>query len=336
MPRTRDAVEREGGEDEDLARQPVDLLRQRRLLDRGGLEHAADVADLGVHAGRDDQDHPGPPRDLGVHERHVHAVAEGGIGSDGVDLLRGGDALAGERGLVDLQGRGREDARVGRNEVAGLEVDDVARDELVHREIDEIAVAAGLRGDGQLLAERIGGRGRLALLVQAHQGVAEREEQQHDPGEELPGQEEADDAGDEEHDLHGVGVLGQELLRARRLLRRGERVRADLGPARVGLGGGQTLVNVHALLAQCVVGSERKPGGGVRTGRGAGASWRNGSGHDFFPFLPVSFPVFFFGFAVFAASSASIGSGAAPFGASASRAFFATARSAFCAAPTTG
>ena len=48
--------EREGGEDQDLARQPVDLLRQRRLLGRGRLEHPADVADLRVHAGRDDED----------------------------------------------------------------------------------------------------------------------------------------------------------------------------------------------------------------------------------------------------------------------------------------
>ena len=107
------------------------------------------MADLGVHAGRDDEDGAGAAGDLGVHERHVRAVAEGGVGSDRVHLLGGGHALAGQRGLVDLEGRGREDAGVGGDEVARLEVDDVARDELVHGEIDEVAVPAGLRRDDQ-------------------------------------------------------------------------------------------------------------------------------------------------------------------------------------------
>ena len=66
---------------------------------------------------------------------------------DRIHLLGRGDALAGERGLVDLEGRGGEDARVGRDEVAGLDVDDVARDELVHRDLDELAVAPDLRLD---------------------------------------------------------------------------------------------------------------------------------------------------------------------------------------------
>ena len=115
----------------------------------GRLEHPADVAHLGVHPGRDDEDDTRAPGDLGVHERHVRAVAEGGVGSDRVHLLGGGHALAGERGLVDLERRRGEDAGVGRDEVARLEVDDVARDQLVHGEIDEVAVPAGLRRHDQ-------------------------------------------------------------------------------------------------------------------------------------------------------------------------------------------
>ncbi len=91
----------------------------------------------------DDEDRAGAAGDLAVHERHVHAVAEGGVGGDRVHLLGRGDALAGERGLVDLEGRRGQDAGVGRDEVARLDVDDVARDELVHRDLDELAVRAG-------------------------------------------------------------------------------------------------------------------------------------------------------------------------------------------------
>ena len=67
-------------------------------------------------------------------------------------------------------------------------------------------------------AQGVSGGRRLALLVHAHHRVAQREEDEHEAGEELPGQEEADDARDEEHDLHRVGVLADEQLRARRFL----------------------------------------------------------------------------------------------------------------------
>ena len=60
-----------------------------------------------------------------------------------LDLLGRRDALAGQRRLVDLEGRGRQDARIGGDEVAGLDVDDVARDEMLHRDLGEIAVRAG-------------------------------------------------------------------------------------------------------------------------------------------------------------------------------------------------
>ena len=59
----------------------------------------------------------------------------------------------------------------------------------------------------------------------------------------------------------GSAYWRDEQLRARHSLGRGERVRADVGPAGVGLGGGQTLVDVDTLLAQGVVGSEGVPGG---------------------------------------------------------------------------
>ena len=179
---------------------------------------------------------PGPPGDLAVHERHVDAVAEGGVGGDRVHLLGRRDALAGERGLVDLEGRRGEDPRVRGDEVAGLDVDDVARDELVHRELDEIAVPADLDLDDHHPLEGRRARLRLALLVHRHPRVEQGQQDQEDAGVELAGQEQADDARDEEHDLHRVRVLAAERLPARHLLRLGERVRAVRRTPGVGLG----------------------------------------------------------------------------------------------------
>ena len=80
-------------------------------------------------AGHDDR--AGAAGDLGVHERHVDAVAERGIRRDGVDLL--GHRQRSRRSAPIRRSRasrrGQEPA-VGRDEVAGLDVDDVARDEV--------------------------------------------------------------------------------------------------------------------------------------------------------------------------------------------------------------
>ena len=54
----------------------VELLGERRLLGRGGLEHVRDVADLGGHARRGHEDGAGATGDLRVHEGQVDAVAE--------------------------------------------------------------------------------------------------------------------------------------------------------------------------------------------------------------------------------------------------------------------
>ena len=48
--------QRDAGDDEDLVRQRVELTGQRRDLLLGVLEHPADVSDLGLHAGRRDEE----------------------------------------------------------------------------------------------------------------------------------------------------------------------------------------------------------------------------------------------------------------------------------------
>ena len=238
----------------------------------GGLEHAADVADLGRHPGRRDQDRARAAGDLGVHERHVDAVAEGGVGGDRVDLLGRRDALAGERRLVDLEGRRGQDPRVGRDEVAGLDVDDVARDELLHRDLGELAVAADLGLDDHHALERRRARLRLALLVHGHPGVEQGQQDEEDAGVELAGQEQADDARDEQHDLHRVRVLAHERLPARRLLRLGERVRAVRRASRVGLGGRQAGSRIDLEATRDLVRRQRVPRD-IRRGLGGSGRW---------------------------------------------------------------
>ena len=174
---------------------------------------------------------PAPRVTWRVHERHVDAVAEGRVGGDRIDLLGDRHALAGQRRFVDLEGRRSEDAGVGRDEVACLDVDDVARDELVHGHFAELAAAPDLGLDDHHLLEGRHARRGLALLVEAHRSVEERQQDQHDAGRELVRDEQAQNAGDEEDDLHRVAVLADERLPARLLLRIGELVGAELRTA---------------------------------------------------------------------------------------------------------
>ena len=258
---------------------------------------------MGIHARGHHEDHAGAPGDLGVHERHVHAVAERGIGVHRAGLLGRWHTLAGQGRLVDLEGRRVQDAGVCGDEVTSLQVDDVTGDQLIHGHIDEVAVPARLRLHDQLLGERIGGRRRLAFLVHAHQCVEQRQQQQEDSRRELVGQEDADHTGDDQEDLHGVLELAQEHLPARHLLGRGELVRAVLGQPGLDLGGGQAFVPVHPLLRECFVCAQGEPDGGIGIGRSACCPGGCGGGHDFSSAFFLAFFLAFF--AAFSATSAS-------------------------------
>ena len=71
----------------DHHRQLVELLRQRRLLFFGLVQHIGDLPDLRVHPGPG-HDHLAPPARHGrVHVRHVEAVAQRHIIACGVVSL---------------------------------------------------------------------------------------------------------------------------------------------------------------------------------------------------------------------------------------------------------
>ena len=58
------------------------------------------------------------------------------VAVDALDALRDRQALAGQRRLGDLERRRLQQAAVGRDDVAGLDRDDVARDELLGRKLE--------------------------------------------------------------------------------------------------------------------------------------------------------------------------------------------------------
>ena len=97
------------------------------------LEHAADVADLGRHAGAATRIVPAPRVTCVFMNARSTRSPSAASAATAVDLLGDRDALAGQGRFVDLERGGRQDPAVGRDEVAGLDVDDVARDELLHR-----------------------------------------------------------------------------------------------------------------------------------------------------------------------------------------------------------
>ena len=128
--------------------QRVQLTLQWRTRARHRREHRRDLAHLGVHPRRRDDDGGGTARHRGVLEEHVRAVAESDVGgSEHAGILRDGGTLAGEGCFLRLEGRRAQDAAVGRHHVTCLELHDVPGDHLGRRDEDESAVAhdAGLR-----------------------------------------------------------------------------------------------------------------------------------------------------------------------------------------------
>jgi hypothetical protein len=167
------------------------------------------------------------PRDRGVHVGQADPVPQRDLGAgDRLGRLADREALAGQGGLLDLQGRGHGDAAVGRDPVARLHQHHVARHQLLGIHLHGLAVAAdpgdGLHHLGQRLDALLG----LGLLAQSDHGVEHRQAGQDDRGPDIPGDQQVNDGRGQQDELHEVLVLAQERLEAGLLLGRGEPVRA--------------------------------------------------------------------------------------------------------------
>ena len=123
------------GDDAEHLGQRVELALQRRPGARHRGEHRRDLAHLGLHAGRRDDDGRGAAGDRGVLEQHVGAVAQPDVrGGQRAGILGDRRALAGQRGLLRLERRRPHDPPVGGHDVAGLDLHDVARHDVGGRD----------------------------------------------------------------------------------------------------------------------------------------------------------------------------------------------------------
>ena len=159
----------------------VEFLLQRRRFDLGGFKQAGDAADLGRHAGADDDRAAAAIGGDGAGEQHVAAIAEADVGVDGLRLLGHRRAFAGQRSFVRPQVGAFDDARVGRDLVAGLDHHDVAGNDVVGRDPPSFAVANHGRfgsGKGHQRPYRLLGPRFLDI---AQQGV-EHDDRQNDDG----------------------------------------------------------------------------------------------------------------------------------------------------------
>ncbi len=204
------------------------------------------MADLGLHArGRDDH-LAAPSGHRRVHVGHVHAVAERDVvARNRVDRLRDGHALAGERRLLDLEGRRQEQAPVGRDLVAGLERHDVPGYELFGGDVDGLSPTPCVRLDHEHLLERGDALGRLALLVQAQHRVDDGDAEDREPRPELLERDDAHDRGADEDELHQVAVLAHERVPAGLLRLLGEPVRPVFRAPLLNLGRVEAGSRVH-------------------------------------------------------------------------------------------
>ena len=162
--------------------------------------------------------------------------------------LRGRDAFAGQRGFLDLEGRGDEQAAVGRDAVARLDQHDVARHQLARVDLDRLAVAAHAGDVLHHLLERGQAGLGLGLLVHAQHRVEDGQADQHECRADLLREDLVDDRRAEQDHLHEVAVLAQERLQARFLLLGGQHVRAVL------------LQTLPSLRRRSTLSPDRRPG----------------------------------------------------------------------------
>ena len=230
----------------------VQFLLQRRRLPLGGLQEPGDAPDLGRHAGGDDDGTSAAVGGDGGRIEHVAAVAQAGFALDRSDLLRQRHALAGQGRFIGLEIRDFDKPGVGRNLVAGFDLDDVAGNEVMGRDALSLAVA----DDGRF------GRGKCHQRAHRFLGArlldeAERRVQgdDHQDDDRFVGQgafarvlqqplHHGDDDGDQQDDDEDVLELLQQAHPPRRFRRALELVRAICVEAMPGLGLAQALCRI--------------------------------------------------------------------------------------------
>ena len=218
---------------------------QRRLLLLRPGQDTGDLAHLRVHAGGGDHHAAPAVGHGGAHIGHVAAVAQGHLAGKGLRGLGGGDAFAGEGGLLNLQGGTGQQPSVGGDRVPGLQQDDIAGYQAAALQLRDGAVPQDLAGGGGHGLQSLDGGLGLALLDHAQDGVQQhhRQDDQH-LGKGLVGQVVGDGGhgrGGHEDQQHGVPQLLQKPLEQGGLGGLPQAVGAVFRQTALRLGGGQAL-----------------------------------------------------------------------------------------------
>ncbi|TKW54492.1 hypothetical protein CTA1_5030 [Colletotrichum tanaceti] len=154
----------------------LDVAAARVLAPEGG----GDLSDLGVHARGEDDAASAALGDGRGAVGHVETVAGPRLVVKGQGgLLADGKRLARQQGLVGLEVDGLEDADVGGDGVARLELDHVAGDDLDRRDGHVSALTHRLGGGGAEGSKGVHGLCGLELLVETD-GDVEQDDTCHD------------------------------------------------------------------------------------------------------------------------------------------------------------
>ena len=197
-------------EDGDLLRHVVELLLQGALGLAHVLREVGDLAELGVHADAGHDRATVALGDRGAREDEVGRLGRGEVVlEDGVGGLPHGIGLAREGRLVDLQVRGPDDARVGRDLVALGEEHHVTRDEVLGENLLLVAVADHIHVGREHLLQGLGRLARAVLLPEAEAAVDDVHEPDGDAELGHAG-EERDEAGRPEEDCHEMREVREE------------------------------------------------------------------------------------------------------------------------------
>ena len=158
--------------------QLVQLALQGRLLLLRLGQHTGDLAHLRVHAGGGDDCLAAAVDHRAAHVAHILPVAQGHvISGQQPHRLGDGDALAGQRRLLDLHGGALQQPSVGGHGVAGLQQHHVAGHQLAALDDHLVAVPQHLALGGGHGLQGLDGRLGLALLHHAQHRVQQHHHQ---------------------------------------------------------------------------------------------------------------------------------------------------------------
>ena len=270
--------EDDGADDEGCGSETLAERREPALEWRGasimGLEQVGDPSQGRRHARRHDDPGTPPVGHRGALEGHVPLIGHERVRDvgKGRDDLGGGLRLAGQRSLVDSEGGRFGEPHVGRNDVAGLETDDITGHQLAGRNLCNLTTPHDASGRARHLLER-GHRLLGAVVLDEPDHAVEQHDGENDEGVLEVADERCDDRRDHEHDDHRVRELLDEQAPGRLAPALDQLVRSEPGQSLGGVG--------HSQSQRRIGGQRRGDGRPIdrpRTGRRRGLI-AGGSGH---------------------------------------------------------